>query len=433
MIDPLAAAGLVSAIFQFVAIANRLVGRLNDFRQSTNRVPKMFRKISDELPLLIDTLRRTQNQADAGHIGGETAKALKTLVEGCLAQLEQLEHIIAKALPCEKDSPWSRRFKALASLAHDKTVQQIAAELESHVRVLTYHQATRSTDLSSQLALRGAAQPLNLIAETEQESYYGLAQATLQSRVTDGKTSVLFGSAIDGTTSLCALCPDIHRIILSHRSEVTQAFPPDIASWFLSELYALLANILEDEARQPKTDAPKLCSTIQIHRTDFPNCETVPPISPLSIRLRTVRGYITARCFPRSMATISSVETTLLEANISTGNIYMAIKREFAKNRNMGTKGKVIIGRVLFLPGERSPLVGISINFMRLIDNSCRISRTLSTFGVHPDCSLIFEYLKAGDVAMVRKMLSEGEVCPNDRDKSGNSLLWVNFFYNTTS
>jgi hypothetical protein len=82
------------------------------------------------------------------------------VVESCLDLVKQLEGILVKALPVEKDSTWSRRIKALASFAHERTVQQLASELESHVRMLTYHQAVNSPDISSQLVLRGVSQPL---------------------------------------------------------------------------------------------------------------------------------------------------------------------------------------------------------------------------------------------------------------------------------
>jgi hypothetical protein len=170
--ESVAVVGLVSAIVQFVDFGNKVVDRLNDFKQSINEVPRTFRKFNDQLPLLIDTLRRTQIQADAGHVAEATAKALKPVVEGCLAQVERLEKILAKEIPLENDSTWSRRIKALSSLAHDKTVQQITSELESHVKVLTYHQAMSSSDISGQLVLRGASQLLKLNTETEQEPYF---------------------------------------------------------------------------------------------------------------------------------------------------------------------------------------------------------------------------------------------------------------------
>jgi hypothetical protein len=142
--------------------------------------------------------------------------------------------------------------------------------------------------------------------------------------------------------------------------------------------------------------------------------------------LRTVRGDITSRCYPRSLTLVPSVETTLVEDNISVGNISIIVKRETTKVERVDSKDQRMVGQVWFLPGELSSLAGIKTRFVRRIDNRNGISRTLSTFGVHQDKSPIFEYLKARDIAMVRKLLSEYKVARNDRDKSGHSL-WVTF------
>jgi hypothetical protein len=158
MAEALAVVGLVSSIVQFVDFGTKIVDRLHDFTQCINEVPKMFRKVHDQLPLIIDTIRRTQSQANAGQVGEETAKALKPVVDGCLAQVKQLEDLLVKALPKEKDSTWSKRIKALASLARDKAVHQIASDLESHMGVLTYYQTTSCLDFSSQLVLQGVSQ-----------------------------------------------------------------------------------------------------------------------------------------------------------------------------------------------------------------------------------------------------------------------------------
>jgi N-terminal domain on NACHT_NTPase and P-loop NTPases len=111
---------------------------------------------------LIDILQRTHNQADADHITAQTAKALKPVVDGCLSQVKLLEDILVKATPTEKDSTWRRRFKALSSFSHDKTVQQITSTLERYVQTLTYHQATSSSDLSRKLEIQEPSQQSKL-------------------------------------------------------------------------------------------------------------------------------------------------------------------------------------------------------------------------------------------------------------------------------
>jgi hypothetical protein len=95
----------------------------------------------------------------------ETAEALKPVVDGCLSYIKQLEGILVKALPTKKDSTWIRYFKALSSLAHDKTVQQTTSTLERYIQVLIYHQATSSLDLYK-LTLQEGPQQLKLDPET---------------------------------------------------------------------------------------------------------------------------------------------------------------------------------------------------------------------------------------------------------------------------
>ena len=63
MAEALAIVGLVSAIAQFVDFGLKIVERLQDFHSSVNEVPKAFRDVRVELPLLLDTLKRTQAKA----------------------------------------------------------------------------------------------------------------------------------------------------------------------------------------------------------------------------------------------------------------------------------------------------------------------------------------------------------------------------------
>ena len=92
-------------------------------------VPKTFRQIKTQLSLTIDTLEQTQMQADAHQVGEATAKALKPVIDESTVIVKQLEDVLAKALPSEKDSNWRRRVKSLSSLAQDKKVAQLQASL----------------------------------------------------------------------------------------------------------------------------------------------------------------------------------------------------------------------------------------------------------------------------------------------------------------
>jgi hypothetical protein len=114
-------------------------------------VPETFRAIKLQLPLLIDTLRRTQQHASTGHVSDETATTLKPLIDACFAEISLLQTILDKALPPHKSSSWQRRLMALKSLSHDKGVERSMAKLESHIRLLTFYQSTTTSDSSNKL------------------------------------------------------------------------------------------------------------------------------------------------------------------------------------------------------------------------------------------------------------------------------------------
>ena len=151
MAEALAIVGLVSAIVQFVDFGTKVVERLNEFDSDVHEVPQTFQAVKVQLPLLIDTLYRTQQQAYAGHVSVGTATALKPLVDACSTEIKALQIILEKTLPQSKSSSWQRRLLALKSLARDKDVERSIAKLEGHIRVLTFYQSTNSSDSSNKL------------------------------------------------------------------------------------------------------------------------------------------------------------------------------------------------------------------------------------------------------------------------------------------
>jgi hypothetical protein len=58
MAEALAVVGIVSSIIQVVEFSAKVADRLNDFASSVGEIPKAFRHIQTELPLIIDSLRR---------------------------------------------------------------------------------------------------------------------------------------------------------------------------------------------------------------------------------------------------------------------------------------------------------------------------------------------------------------------------------------
>jgi hypothetical protein len=152
MAEALAIVGLISAILQFVDFGGKIVERLNEFNFDVHEVPKTFQTVKVQLPLLIDTLHRTQQQASAGHVSMRTATALKPLIDACCTEIKALQSILDKTIPPQRSSSWQRRLLALKSLTHDKDVERSVSKLEAHIRLLTFYQTTNNSDSGNKLS-----------------------------------------------------------------------------------------------------------------------------------------------------------------------------------------------------------------------------------------------------------------------------------------
>ncbi|ERF68267.1 hypothetical protein EPUS_02723 [Endocarpon pusillum Z07020] len=81
---------LVAIITTFVELGVKVLKRLKEFHDDA-KVPGPFRSVRNGLPLTISTLKRTQAQAEAGHLSLGTTKTLAPSVGGCLSQVRYLE------------------------------------------------------------------------------------------------------------------------------------------------------------------------------------------------------------------------------------------------------------------------------------------------------------------------------------------------------
>ena len=142
MMAELAAISLAACIVNFADFGIKVVMRLHEFRSAIplSEEPKPYRDIVIELPLLIDTLRRTREQAENGQVREETARSLMPVIQGCNDQIKQLDEILQK-LPNAQDSSWKRGVKVVASIGKEKKFSEVAHTLKEYVQFLTYHQA----------------------------------------------------------------------------------------------------------------------------------------------------------------------------------------------------------------------------------------------------------------------------------------------------
>jgi hypothetical protein len=86
----IAVISFVSAVCSLADYGSRVVKRLNEFKTNVHDLPETFLHISNQLPLLIDTVNRLHVQAKSGHLDPRTEKALCTVVEGRLVRNRSL-------------------------------------------------------------------------------------------------------------------------------------------------------------------------------------------------------------------------------------------------------------------------------------------------------------------------------------------------------
>jgi prefoldin subunit 5 len=147
MAEALAAVAVVASIVQLVDFSTRVVSRLDEFYAVTREVPKSFRHVKTELPLLAATLAQLKEAIDTTSVAQGLTTALVPVIAGCNEQVEQLDDILRNMLPEASDSWRIKGKKVIVSLGHDSKVESIMKTLENYIRILTFYYAAASSTL----------------------------------------------------------------------------------------------------------------------------------------------------------------------------------------------------------------------------------------------------------------------------------------------
>ncbi|KAF2726518.1 hypothetical protein EJ04DRAFT_571199 [Polyplosphaeria fusca] len=147
MAEVWAAVGVVASIVQLVDFSTRVVSRLDEFCSVAKEIPKSFRHVKTELPLLATTLEQLKSAIDATSEANGSNKALLAVITGCNEQVAQLDAILEKTLPKASDSLRTKGMKAIASLHHDAKVESITTALQNYIGILTFYYAAASSTL----------------------------------------------------------------------------------------------------------------------------------------------------------------------------------------------------------------------------------------------------------------------------------------------
>jgi hypothetical protein len=83
MAEALAIVGVVANIVQLIDFSTKVVHRLDEFTSHAGDVPKCFRHVKTELPLLNITLQQMQTAIDTYSVTDGTRKTLLPVIAGC--------------------------------------------------------------------------------------------------------------------------------------------------------------------------------------------------------------------------------------------------------------------------------------------------------------------------------------------------------------
>jgi hypothetical protein len=138
---------VVASIVQLVDFSSTVLDRLNEFQFGLGEIPKSFRHIKAELPVLRDTLQQIKEAIDASSFRDNSKRALAPAIEGCMEQIGSLDAILIKTLPMSTDSRLKRGTKAIWSLHQDAKVESITKILRGYIGTLAFYYSVSSSTL----------------------------------------------------------------------------------------------------------------------------------------------------------------------------------------------------------------------------------------------------------------------------------------------
>jgi hypothetical protein len=224
-------------------------------------------------------------------------------------------------------------------------------------------------------------------------------------------TEFLGGSGLHISTALSLLYPHLTNLVLSSE-------PPVKNVAYLAMLAGEFKNMLADSSRLA---AAELTQSISLPKPRHRR----RPTQPFSVQWQLLDS---SRHSPNNLedsnrrrrkrkAPMAEEIEQSFDLAIGKVVVYLSVGPFKLGYRERGPSK--LGARLFFFPRPELQIRGItaSVGF--------GLPRAVSSFGVHPCNSPIFEFLERRDFHGVQHLLSSGVVRPNDRDEDGESLLWV--------
>src|SRR5271170_2527714 len=114
--DPITAIGLATSIITFVQLASTILQRFDEISVQ-GEVPKVFRDVRSRLPLLMHTVKMTEASMDK--LSLEARNALGPVIQGCSAQMRQLDRLLRSVTTGHGESAMKKGIKVAISLIEE--------------------------------------------------------------------------------------------------------------------------------------------------------------------------------------------------------------------------------------------------------------------------------------------------------------------------
>ena len=170
--ETIAILGIIASTVSIIDFTSKILGRIKEAGENVHNIPKAFRDVQSNLPLLSHALKQTKQRIESGYFDEEACAALKSNLQDCESDISELNDIFGKCLPRDGSSRVHRVWKAAISVTMDKRVEEISKLLHERVWYLTYHHVV--TPSSSAMDSASTAMAALEVKEANRPKTYSL-------------------------------------------------------------------------------------------------------------------------------------------------------------------------------------------------------------------------------------------------------------------
>ena len=213
MAEAVAAFSLAASIIQIVATAQRLLWRLKEYQDKTNKLPTTFQAVQIKLPIILHDLRVVESQTDRRDLPDEVFDSIQSVLDACRKAIEKLDKRFSQVSLPSKASALTKGVLAWKTVWYNNDVQEITKTLKDHVETLMWYQMQTIPLRTSQLLLQNTSndaadlETSETLSETSVEDKQASAVATLPKSLSDNSK---WDKYLTLDRCICKAGPSIH-------------------------------------------------------------------------------------------------------------------------------------------------------------------------------------------------------------------------------